>query len=93
MPTVTLSTKGVDFASGGAYLEDMGGNTHYLDDLTKPGDVVFFNSQLTHGVEIIDADQATDWLAFQGRWSLLIATNKIVGKTDIDDAVDLGRQT
>ena len=93
VPTVTLSTKGVDFVSGGAYLEDLDGTTNYLDDLTKPGDVVFFGSDLIHGVDIIDENQATDWLAFQGRWSLLIATNKIVGMTDIADAVELGRQT
>ena len=89
VPTMALSTKGVDFMSGGAYLEDVDGRAHCLDDLTGPGDVMFFDSRLIHGVKVIDEDQPTDWLAFEGRWSLLIATNKTVDTIGVDDAVDL----
>ena len=87
--TMMLSAKGTDFTSGGLYLENSDGSVHCLDDHAGPGDVVFFDARSTHSVKMIDGERPTDWLAFNGRWSLLLATNKTIGVTDIGDAVEV----
>ena len=74
---------------GGLYVEKENGEKLYLDDITEIGDVVYINAQTPHGVERIDADAASDWLSFQGRWTLLVATNKISDDNAIPDSVDL----
>ena len=63
----------------------------YLDEISEPGDVVYFNAILPHGVERIDPDEKVDWLSFEGRWMLLFATNKLFDNAAIRDAVDLER--
>lgn len=90
VPTMSLTQKGVDFQSGGAYIDDAGGNRHNLDDIMGPGDVVYFDARLKHGVELIDPESDTPWTEFRGRWSLLIATNKLATNTNVPDAVDYG---
>jgi hypothetical protein len=40
---------------------------------------------------MIDAGDATDWLAFKGRWSLIISTNKVASETTVANSVDPGR--
>lgn len=89
VPTVCLSEKSQDFRSGGAFIEDADGNKHYLDDKTAVGDVVFFDARLVHGVEIVDPHTMQPWLDFVGRWTCLIATNKVNGHSNILNAVDL----
>jgi hypothetical protein len=89
VPTVCLSQKSRDFVSGGAFVEDSNGHRHYLDDATEIGDVVFFDARLVHGVEIIDQGASGSWLDFTGRWTCLIATNKVVANNQIADAIDL----
>ncbi len=90
VPTVTLSTKGVDFESGGLFVEGLDGDRCEIDDITGPGDAVFVDARLTHGVDRIDPDAEVDWLSFQGRWSMLIATNKVASNEAVPNAVDLG---
>lgn len=90
VPTMGLTQKGVDFKVGGAYLEDADGTRHDLDELVGPGDVVYFDARLKHGVDLIDPGLATPWMDFRGRWSLLIATNKLSTNTSVSDAVDYG---
>lgn len=90
VPTMSLTQKGVDFHTGGAYLQDVDGNQHNLDDLVGPGDVVYFDARLKHGVELIDSEVETAWTDFHGRWVLLIATNKLAKTTNVSDAVDYG---
>lgn len=89
VPTLTMSKKGVDFKEGGAYAERETGEKIYLDDLSEPGDVVYFNAIIPHGVERIDPNSKVDWLSFEGRWMLLFATNKLSGNSAIRDAADL----
>ncbi|MBY0358799.1 MAG: hypothetical protein K2W82_12415 [Candidatus Obscuribacterales bacterium] len=89
VPTVTMSQKGTDFTSGGAYAENAAGERIYTDEISDIGDVVYFNSQIPHGVETIDQEQKVDWLSFRGRWMMLVAVNKLVDNSQIADAVDL----
>lgn len=90
VPTMSLTQKGVDFQKGGAYLEDADGRRYDLDDLVGPGDVVYFDARLKHGVELIDPEVKTPWTDFHGRWVLLIATNKLATTANVSDAVDYG---
>ena len=92
VPTVCFSEKSRDFQYGGAFIEDVDGSRHYLDDETSIGDVVFFDARLTHGVEIIDPHIVRPWLDFVGRWTCLVATNKVIGNNQIPNAVDLGKK-
>jgi hypothetical protein len=92
VPTVCFSEKPGDFQSGGAFIEDVDGTRHYLDDKTALGDVVFFDARLIHGVEIVDPHVETRWLDFVGRWTCLIATNKVAGNNQISNAIDVGKE-
>lgn len=89
VPTVSFSQKGVDFHEGGAFLVDRLGARHDLDALLQLGDCVLFDASTAHGIDVIDPTRRSNWLDFAGRWSLLIATNKLVGNTSVADAVDL----
>jgi len=92
VPTVCFSEKSRDFQSGGAFIENVNGTKHYLDDETAIGDVVFFDARLIHGVELVDPNIVRPWLDFVGRWTCLIATNKVAGNSQILNAVDLERK-
>ncbi len=90
IPIVPLSTKGLDFDDGGLYVEDSEGRRSDVDDLIGPGDAAFVDARTIHGVDPIDPEADLDWLSFRGRWSMLIATNKVAGNDDVTDAEDLG---
>ena len=90
VPTMSLTQKGIDFKVGGAYLEDADGDRHDLDELVGPGDVIYFDARLKHGVDLIDPEKEIPWTDFRGRWSLLIATNKLAANTSVSDAFDYG---
>jgi len=91
VPIMIMSKKGVDFQSGGAYVEKENGEKVILDDICNIGDVIFFNAHMAHGVEKIDPETKTEWLDFKGRWMLLFAVNKLFSNTTISDAVDLDK--
>ena len=88
-PSLVMSKKSRDFLNGGLYVETKSGKKVYLDDAADIGDVLYFNAQTPHGVERIDEGSASDWTSFQGRWTLLFATNKLGADTSIADSVDL----
>ena len=92
VPTLTLSKKGQDFKTGGAYVDDTGGQRVYLDDVSDIGDVSYFNSQTPHGVEVIDEGAEQDWASFEGRWMMLAAVNKLADNQAISNAVDLEKK-
>ncbi|MFZ4786243.1 MAG: hypothetical protein ACOYLH_12260 [Flavobacteriales bacterium] len=89
VPTLTMSKKKIDFIKGGAYVETNSGHRVYTDEISEPGDIVYFNALIPHGVEIIDPEVKSDWLSFKGRWMLLFAVNKLTNNNEIADAVDL----
>lgn len=91
VPTLTMSKKGVDFKTGGSYAEKSNGDKVYIDEISELGDVVYFNPQVPHGVDCIDEDSEEDWLSFEGRWTMLFATNKVSGNKGISNAVDLSK--
>ena len=83
-----MSEKGLDYNTGGAYVEK-DGEKIILDDICEMGDIVYFSAEIPHGVLPIDPDDTTPWLEFQGRWMLLLAVNKVSTNQDIKNAQDL----
>ncbi len=88
LPTVVMSKKGVDYEEGGAYFISNDQKVH-IDDLVDIGDITFFNPQHIHGVDNIKSRSESSWLDFQGRWTILLAINKLSDNQDIQNAVDL----
>jgi hypothetical protein len=91
VPILQMSQKGRDFTSGGLFVQMEDGTDLVVDDITEPGDVIYFNARCPHGVHPIDPEATTRWLDYAGRWMLLFAVNKLAGNTAIADAVDLTR--
>jgi hypothetical protein len=89
VPILIMSKRSKDFAAGGLYYEMDDGSRIFADDLGNPGDVVVTLAQLPHGVEKIDPELDPDWLQFRGRWSGVVAVNKMVTNAKIADAVDM----
>ncbi len=89
VPIMQLSEKGTDFISGGVYVERETGEQVVLDDICEFGDIVYFNSQIFHGVARIDPEEAEDWTSFKGRWMALFAVNKLSDNDAIGHSVDL----
>jgi hypothetical protein len=89
VPILIMSKRGEDFERGGLFYEAGDGARIFADEVANPGDVVVTLAQLPHGVEKIDPHIAPDWLSFRGRWSAVVAVNKMVTNTKIADAVDM----
>ena len=84
-----MSKKGEDFSVGGQYVERSENERIITDDLCDYGDLVYFNAECFHGVEMIDPDESEDWLSFAGRWIMLFAVNKLAENTAIANSIDL----
>jgi hypothetical protein len=89
VPILILSKRGRDYEEGGLYYEAPDGTRVWADEVAEPGDVVWSYAQTPHGVEMIDPGAKPDWLSFRGRWSAIVAVNKMVTNTKIGDAVEL----
>lgn len=89
VPIMIMSQKGEDFQEGGAYVEKANGDLVFLDDICEPGDVVYFNAQINHGVSHIDPGSNSKWIDFKGRWMLLLAVNKLHNNSSIPNTIDL----
>jgi hypothetical protein len=87
-----MSQKGEDFTHGGAYVV-RDGEKICTDDFTRPGDIVFFNASLSHGVDEIDPDVERRWLDFNGRWILLFALNDVGPENSRLNAVQIQAET
>ncbi len=92
---VTLSDKGTDYDEGGAYFarSEEESEDFFADDSLRVGDLTFTHSEVVHGVAPIDPEKQLDWLAFQGKWTLVMAINKLAGSTHIPDSKDLAAAT
>tara|TARA_Y100001968_G_scaffold248206_1_gene232735 strand:+ start:3965 stop:4753 length:789 start_codon:yes stop_codon:yes gene_type:complete len=89
VPLMLMNKIGADYCSGGGYGEKADKSRVYFDDLMNPGDVLFINARVSHGVEIIDSEiKNPDWLDFAGRWTTVFAVNKLHGNTKISNAID-----
>jgi hypothetical protein len=89
VPLLIMSKKGEDFQTGGMYVEGENEELIFGDDLCEPGDVLFFNAIIPHGVKRIDETSEQDWLSFEGRWMMIFATNKLAANAAIAESVDL----
>ncbi len=91
VPLLIMSKRGPgqDYEQGGLFFEPIEGERIYGDDIAEPGDVVLTLAQMPHGVEKIDPDVPPDWLSFRGRWSAVVAVNKMANSTKIADAIDM----
>jgi hypothetical protein len=89
VPILVMTKRGQDFEQGGLFYDVNDDTRIFADEVADPGDVVFTLAQLPHGVEKIDPHIAPDWLSFRGRWSAVVAVNKMVTNTKIADAVDM----
>lgn len=91
LPIVVCSKKGQHFREGGAFIEKYDGEKYIIDDHADEGDVIYYNSQVPHGVLRIDPDAQEDWLSFEGRWMALLAVNKLFDNPNVANSVDLGK--
>ena len=89
VPILIMSKKGVDYETGGLFVESDNKKV-YLDDLCEVGDVVYFKADCIHGVDMIDKEtKNTQWLDFKGRWMGLLAVNKFHDNNEIGNSKDL----
>jgi hypothetical protein len=66
----SMSTRGEDYRSGGAYVVH-DGEVVDIDDLVNSGDIYLTSPDIVHGVEAIDPDAgAPQWGEEAGRWTL-----------------------
>jgi len=89
VPILQMSQKGRDFEAGGLFVQMANGEDLMLDDVTEPGDAVYFNANCPHGVAPIDPDAELRWSTFAGRWMLLAAVNRLSQNPSIANATDL----
>jgi hypothetical protein len=87
VPILQMSRKGPDFEAGGLFVQMSGGRDLVIDDITEPGDVIYFNAACPHGVAPIDPDVPLRWTTFAGRWMLLFAVNRLAGMSAIANSV------
>jgi hypothetical protein len=56
---VPFTHKGIDYETGGLYVHDAKDNKVDVDAVMKPGDIVFFDGRVMHGVDTIGASGPT----------------------------------
>jgi hypothetical protein len=61
-----MSRKGIDFQTGGAYI-DVDGERLFFESECDLGDVVIYDGRVNHGVEDIDGLDPLDMSSFEGR--------------------------
>ncbi|MDA8841775.1 hypothetical protein N9N38_03470 [Candidatus Pelagibacter bacterium] len=94
-PLVVMSDKGAkkDFLTGGSYFYGKNKKKFYIEDIANIGDLVIYDSSLPHGVELIDEkNKDNDWFDFNGRWTAVLATNKVEGSSATRNSVDLQKK-
>lgn len=89
VPSLVMSEFGVDFTSGGLFLESSKTSRIAVEQRASVGDVILFNAQIPHGVETIDEHADEDWSSFRGRWMMLFAMNKVTANNRIDDSLEV----
>tara|TARA_B110001452_G_C15196467_1_gene415288 strand:+ start:77 stop:865 length:789 start_codon:yes stop_codon:yes gene_type:complete len=94
-PLVVMSEKGPkkDFSTGGSYFYGKDKKKLFIEDIANVGDLVIYDSSLPHGVELVDKKiKNNDWIDFKGRWTAVLATNKVEGNQSIRDSIDLQKK-
>ena len=63
---LTMSQKGEHYEQGGAFV-DIDGERLFLDDCSRPGDIIIYDGRTVHGVEDIDPFKPLDLTTINGR--------------------------
>jgi hypothetical protein len=79
-----MSKKGVDFQSGGAYIEMEDGERYFYEDECDVGDIVIYDGRIRHGVEEIDYLDPLDMASYHGRYVAMVTLFKLFG-SNVDD--------
>lgn len=94
-PLVIMSDKGPkkDFSTGGSYFYGKNKKKIFVEDIAKIGDLVIYDSSLPHGVELVDKKiKNKNWIDFKGRWTAVLATNKVDGSKSTRNSIDLQKE-
>jgi hypothetical protein len=75
-----MSKKGVDFQTGGAYIETDEGQRYFYEDECDLGDVVIYDGRVKHGVEEIDYLEPLDLASCDGRYVAMATLFKYFGQ-------------
>ena len=73
---LVMSKKGEDFESGGAFIDDQGGERLNIDDNVELGDIVVYDGQTFHGVEDIDPHKKLTLNSINGRLAGFVSLYK-----------------
>ena len=86
---LVMSRVGVDYKQGGLVVDH--GIRYRPEAGCAPGDIIWLSPDAVHGVSPVDPDEPFGWEGFRGRWSALLATNRISVDSGIPDSEDFGR--
>ena len=68
---IQASEPGIDYITGGLYIDDPQLGVVNLDPLTRKGDLILASPGVRHGVAPIDPRHSIDWNAADGRWIIM----------------------
>lgn len=68
--TTKLSTRGIDYKTGGIYFYKNDKVKIEIEDVINKGDIYFCFPTLIHGVNPVDSGEKLDWTNKKGRWLL-----------------------
>ena len=71
-----MSKKGIDFETGGAFIEDKKGDRLNIDDSVEIGDIIVYDGQTFHGVEDIDPHRKLSLDVLNGRLAGFVSLYK-----------------
>ena len=93
-PILIMSKKSLngDFRKGGSYVLNKQKKKVFIENHANIGDIVMYNAEIQHGVEIVDPQKKYGWLDFKGRWMMLFATNKLHNNKSIKNSKDFEKK-
>jgi hypothetical protein len=68
---IQASTPGIDYGTGGLYINDPRFGIVNIDPLTRKGDLVLASPGVKHGVAAIDPGKQLQWSETDGRWIIM----------------------
>ena len=80
---IPLTFCGSHFEEGGLYIKDYKNKLHNLDNLAKPGSIVYFNGARPHGVNRIKSNSNNDRIAIY-QCTLIFNNNSVPTFKKID---------
>ena len=68
---IQAASPGIDYRSGGFYVNDPHFGVINIDALTRKGDLILVSPGVRHGVAPIDPEEPLDWSNTDGRWIIM----------------------